>query len=158
MQAALFGVFVFPPPAPCAYVFTCAHWLGARLAAYAGIVLLIQRVHRHLLRVDISPHIGLVPIENWIELGNLVVGIEFFERQFFTRGRLFAALAGEPCVCAADGAVQRHDFADATTFAAQIHTLVKRVAAMFAHVVADSGFIRGHHAQLDAVARFGSGD
>ena len=78
MQTALFGVFVFPPPAPCPYVFTRAHWLGTRFAAYAGIVLLIQRVHRHLVRFNISPHIGLVPIENRIEFGDLVVGIEFF--------------------------------------------------------------------------------
>lgn len=87
---------------------------------------MIQRIERNLVLVRICPNILLFPIENRIEFGNVATRIQLFKIQFAARFGLAATLSGQPCRRVVQSTIERFDFADMATTAAQLDAVIHR--------------------------------
>src|SRR5471030_1006626 len=134
VQAALFRVRVLPPPAAGAHVF--ARFDGARAgrAAYRWVALVVQGIIGDVVVADVVPDVLLRPVGERIKLGHAVGRIVFLHMQFGARGRLGAALAGDPGLVAGQRAAERFDLADAAAFAAHLDAVVEGVQAVLGDV------------------------
>ena len=91
MQAALTGLWLFPPPAARTAAFAWLNRARARLAADAGILTIVQGIVRQLARVDALPDLLLGPIEDGADLVQGVVGIPFHRLRLRTGSGLLVA-------------------------------------------------------------------
>src|SRR5258705_1250537 len=92
VQAAFLRVARLPPPAPCPAVFARTDRTRAGLAADARITARMQRIDRHVERLEVRPHIGFGPVRERIELRDVARAVMLFFMQLGTRYRLLATL------------------------------------------------------------------
>src|SRR6185312_9858956 len=112
MQAALTGLWLFPPPAARTAAFAWLNRACARLAADAGILTIVQRIVRQLACADVLPDLLFGPIQDGTDLVEAVVGVPFHRLRLRTRGRLLMAQAGDPGLVAGDSPLERLYLAD----------------------------------------------
>src|SRR3954453_4583033 len=139
VQSAFLRVARLPPPAARAAVLAGTHGARARLAANARITARMQRIHRHVERLEVIPYFGFGPVRERIELRDVARGVVLFLVQFGTRDRLFAALARHPCADIRQRAIERLDLADLAAALAQIASFIERVQTMLRDVFFDGG-------------------
>src|SRR5947209_2348722 len=68
VNATLLGSVLLPPPAAGACVFPRLGGPGTRGAANAGVALVVQRVIRNVVGVDVVPHLLIHPVGEGIDL------------------------------------------------------------------------------------------
>src|SRR5215210_1160923 len=97
VQAALFGVGMFPPPATGPLVLARLHGARAGTAADAGIAAIVQRVVRHVVRSDVLPDVVVGPVGERVNLHEGVgsVPLDFVNRR--ACDGLLASETGHPC-------------------------------------------------------------
>ena len=77
MQAALFGIGIFPPPAAGADIFAGLNGAGAGLAADGRKALVMKRIIGHLMAVNVIPYGFFGPVCQRIEFGHTMRGVVF---------------------------------------------------------------------------------
>src|SRR5215213_1500767 len=82
-------------------------------AADRLVAAIVQRVVRHVVLVDVGPHLRLAPVGERIRLPQAVPLVEGELRREAARVRLRAAQPGDPAVHVLERARQRRDLADA---------------------------------------------
>src|SRR5262245_6771514 len=73
VQAALF--LLRPRPPAGALVFPVTDRAGAGPAADARVVLIVERIIRHPMLDDVTPHVLLRPAQKWVDLHQVEFGV-----------------------------------------------------------------------------------
>src|SRR5260221_8076799 len=120
MQPALLRVARFPPPAAGAAVLAGTDRARARFAADARVSARMQRVDRHVERLQVRPDVRLGPVGERAVFRNITRRIALFLVQLRTRDGLLAPLPGHPRIDAGECAIQRLDLADLAAARAQL--------------------------------------
>ncbi len=97
----------------------------------------MERVVGNVPIADDFPDVALAPVSEGIELHDAARGVVFLRFQFGSRAGLVAALARDPGCLSRERALQRLDLADVAAAFAQLHALVKRVAAEARDILGD---------------------
>src|SRR5690242_5586170 len=96
--AFLLGV-VFPPPSTGSWVFSWLGGAGAGHASDAGVALVVERMPRNFVRLNILLKLLPRPIRNGIHFDDPGVGwVCFHLLDVGARGPLIAAQTRDPCV------------------------------------------------------------
>src|SRR3569833_920571 len=152
LQTALTGLWLFPPPAARTAAFAWLNRAGARLAADAGILTIVQRIVRQLAGADVLPDLLFGPIQDGADLVEAVVGIPFHRLCLRVGGGLLMAQARNPRPVARDSALERLYLADAAARLPCFEAVVAPIDALGG----DEGFERlrigVHHAKIALVA------
>src|SRR5450432_3490294 len=94
VNAAFLTGVLFPPPAAGAFGLTCAHRPRAAPTTDAAVAAGVERVHRHVVLMDILVHVCGAPIGQRVEL-DAAIGLLNFGHSG-PGFRLVAAQAGGP--------------------------------------------------------------
>src|SRR5918998_2916100 len=113
VQPAL--VLVEPSPASRPGVLVGVHGSRLRLAPDALVPLVQQRVYRHVVLLDVVPHLLVCPVGERRDLGRPVTLLPRDGPGVRPLGRLVPAYTRHPRVVAPEGPLQRLDLADLAT-------------------------------------------
>src|SRR3984957_7603879 len=94
MQPAFFFTIVLPPPSSGAEIFTGADRPGAGCATDADKSIVVQRVIRHFVRIDVFSDSRRCPVQQWVIFDDLVVVVPFYHLVILPVRRMFCP---EPC-------------------------------------------------------------
>src|SRR5579864_4353984 len=98
-------------PAPRALVLLAAHGPRARDAADGRVARVVQRVVRDLVHEDVRVDALRVPVDERLDLPDVVALAELDARRVLAREALLAANAGDPRVVVLQRALERLDLA-----------------------------------------------
>src|SRR5579875_2380192 len=99
-------------PAAAARVFAWFDRARAVQATDAWIVLVVQRIIRHVMLLNVAPNLPLGPTHKWIDLHQVELAIPFKNLRVGTGRSLFAADASNPPVVLLEYICQRPHLAD----------------------------------------------
>src|SRR5262249_3213341 len=117
VQTTFLAGRVFPPPATASLVLMWSDGTCAGFAADTDVARIVQRVVRHIIRADVTPHVCGTPRRQRIELRDAVIDrrecrIVLLGWHVDSSDALVAALPGDPCIEPREVAAQRFDLPD----------------------------------------------
>src|SRR5690606_28294052 len=125
VQPALFRVGQLPPPPPGARILAGAYRPGPGRAASRRLPGTLPEVAGNATGADLTPHVGLGPVDQGIELHQPEHRVVLAGGQVGAADGLLATLARDPGRTAGQGLAQRPHLADAAAGFAQAQAFIE---------------------------------